>query len=367
MIEPRLKTILQATLCITYAWFVGLPTILVIYEQGYSLTLGLTKIFVNHQIISVTQTMLQKSDKLMPEEAGILAMIHSNPLLREKEEFNDFLNTFEAQNQEMQTMKETIAKAETELQDFYSNFLTRLWLIITHCSFLSLEMFILLDKGRKLVKYLIFSLTFFPFASYTRQAFYEVQALELQGADHKTITDMLLDKYPYPNGMELSNYHLYILLYIGFDAVQSFHSWTLGTDKFDLKNSVRNKIKKKFKKEMADISQFYQYCAEGNKEKLKEVIRNHQHQIDINAVKDGNTALHLAIIGDHHETVQVLMTNFEHQIDTSVLNDVLDLTVIKKNLKLFNLILKHTKNPRLSSLILALETFQDQMIKPLIS
>ena len=46
---------------------------------------------------------------------------------------------------------------------------------------------------------------------------------------------------------------------------------------------------------MADISQFYQYCAEGNKEKLKEVIRNHQHQIDINAVKDGNTALHLAI------------------------------------------------------------------------
>ena len=116
---------------------------------------------------------------------------------------------------------------------------------------------------------------------------------------------------------------------------------------------------------MADISQFYQYCAEGNKEKLKEVIRNHQHQIDINAVKDGNTALHLAIIGDHHGTVQVLMTNFEHQIDTSVLNDVLDLTVIKKNLKLFNLILKHTKNPRLSSLILALETFQDQMIKPL--
>ena len=121
---------------------------------------------------------------------------------------------------------------------------------------------------------------------------------------------------------------------------------------------------------MADISQFYQYCAEGNKEKLKEVIRNHQHQIDINAVKDGNTALHLAINGDHHGTVQVLMTNFEHQIDTSVCNDpgghdILDLTVIKKNLKMFNLILKHTKNPRLSSLILAIETFQDQMIKPL--
>ena len=240
MIEPRLKTILQATLCITYAWFVGLPTISVIYEQGYSLTLGVTKIFVNHQIISVTQTMLQKSDKLMPEEAGILAMIH-NPLLRETEEFNAFLDTFEAQNQEMQatrqTMKETIAKAETELQEFYSNFLTRLWLIITHCSFLSLEMFILLDKGRKLVKYLIFSIIFFPFASYTRQALYEVQALELQGADHKTITDMLLDKYPYPNGMELSNYHLYILLYIGFDAIQNFYSWTLGTDHFDLKNS----------------------------------------------------------------------------------------------------------------------------------
>ena len=77
MIEPRLKTILQATLCITYVWFVGLPTISVIYEQGYSLTLGVTKIFANHQIISVTQTMLQKSDKLTPEEAGILAMIHS--------------------------------------------------------------------------------------------------------------------------------------------------------------------------------------------------------------------------------------------------------------------------------------------------
>ena len=418
MMEPRLKVVLQATLCITYAWFVGLPTISVIYDQGYSLTWGATKIFANHRIISVTETLLQKSEMSMPEEAGILAMIH-NPILREealkefdyleqtglstqeackqgltdpkycenpesvdaslqtKEEFNAFLDNFEVQHQAMQaqrkTMKETIAKAETELQEFYGNFLTRIWLIVTHCLFLGIEILILVDKGRKLVKYALFSLAFFPFASYTRKAFHEVQVLELQGADHEAITDMLLEKYPLPNGMELSNYHLYILFYVGFDAIRSFYHWTLGTDQFDSSSSIknpRNKIKKKFKKEMADVSQFYQYCAQGNKEKLKEVIRSHQHQIDINAVKDGNTALHLAINGDHHTVVQVLTTNFEHQIDTSVCNEpggynVLDLAVIKKNLKIFNLILKHTKNPQLSSLILAVATFQDQLIKPL--
>ena len=72
MMEPRFKAVLQATLCITYAWFVGLPTISVIYDQGYSLTWGATKIFANHRIISVTETLLQKSEMSMPEEAGYL-------------------------------------------------------------------------------------------------------------------------------------------------------------------------------------------------------------------------------------------------------------------------------------------------------
>ena len=164
--------------------------------------------------------------------------------------------------------------------------------------------------------------------------------------------------------MEMAGYHFYILLYILLDSIIGLYHWATNN-----KQNQNKKLKKKLKKDLAEFSKFFQYCAQGDKEKLKEVIRYHQHQIDINATQEGSTALHFAINSGHYCIVQVLLANFEHQIDTTIRNEsgfsALDLAVIKQNLKIFNLILKHTKKPHFSSLILAVETLQDQMIKPL--
>ena len=266
---------MQVVLCFAYSWFIGTPTVSVIYDQGSSVIGGAIKISANKRIISVTEALLEKSEMSLPEEADILEMIR-NPALKEaaleefdyveeqgisakeacekgltdakycenpdavdaslqtKEEFIAFLDNFEAQHNEMEaqrkTLKDTIAKSERELNEFYANVLTRIWLILTHLTFVVTETLFLLDKGRKLIKYLLFSLAFFPFLMYSRQAYKDVKVMELQGATEDAITDMLLEKYPLPNGMELSGYHLYMLFYVVFDAIRNFYNWTLGTN-----------------------------------------------------------------------------------------------------------------------------------------
>ena len=117
-----------------------------------------------------------------------------------------------------------------------------------------------------------------------------------------------------------------------------------------------------------DINKFHQYASQGDIQKIKKVLRDHQHLIDINAKKNGSTALHLAISGGHVSTTKVLLSNFD-TIDISMRNDKghnhLDLAVIAKNMDIFKIIIDLAQ-PEISSLILALQTEQITMVRQLV-
>ena len=120
-----------------------------------------------------------------------------------------------------------------------------------------------------------------------------------------------------------------------------------------------------------NASKIFQYCAQGDIQRLKKVLREHQHSIDINAKKgDGSTPMHLAIEGNHLPIVKILTSNFDLSLNTLVRNgqnhDMLDLSIIKKNNEIFKLILSLTPTPNISSLALAVTTKQVNMVKQLI-
>ena len=130
-------------------------------------------------------------------------------------------------------------------------------------------------------------------------------------------------------------------------------------------------IKHSLKQDDADQSKIFQYCAQGDVTRLKKVLREHQHSIDINAPKnDGSTPMHLAIEGNHCPVVKILVSNFDGSLNTLVRNgqkhDCLDLAIIKKNKDIFRLILALTPTPNISSLALAVTTNQVHMVKQLI-
>ena len=131
-------------------------------------------------------------------------------------------------------------------------------------------------------------------------------------------------------------------------------------------------IKHGLKQDDADASKIFQYCAQGDVTRLKKVLREHQHSIDINAHKnDGSTPMHLAIEGNHCPIVKILASNFDASLNTLVRNgqkhDCLDLSIIKKNNEIFKLILALTPTPNISSLALAVTTNQVHMVKQLMS
>ena len=261
--------------------------------------------------------------------------------------------------------KATQANDETKSLLLYRNIL-----FFIHSIFLVVESIVILDtKGKKMCS-LILSLTFIFYQQWLVIPMYKAfQTKEVQSLDHEEKLEFIMREFPVPNGVELYNYHLFLFLYMIFDGIYYFFLWGTGnTENRNYEGNRKSYKDKKSKKDVAELSKFYQYCATGNKDKVKEVIRKHHDAIDINAIKDGNTALHLAVNGDHHATVQVIVTNYEDRINTSLVNKqgycVLDLAVLKKNLSIFNLLMKHSE-PKINSLVLAVEMLQDQMIRAL--
>ena len=123
-------------------------------------------------------------------------------------------------------------------------------------------------------------------------------------------------------------------------------------------------------KQEEDLNKLFFYCKTGEKDKVKDIIHQYYPEIDVNLMKYGENILHIATKGNHTGIVQMLVTNFDDKLDVSLRDpdgyDAFDLAVIKKNIDIFNILLKHS-SPSLSSLILAIRNDQVKMIQPLLS
>ena len=295
-------------------------------------------------------------------------------LYQTKEEYMASLDDWKETHEKRKSLRKASEDATamlTEQSNVISyNTLGRISCIVLHLVLITFELSIIIDMSlfkRKLATYGVYLLTFILYFIYIRYYLKKIQGIANGVIDpERNPLEILL---PQPIGIEEAEYHLYLVVYIIFDAFYSLYFYVFNEPLayHDSRGKRRKGQNKKTHKEAVDLSKFHHYCAQGDKEKVKEVIRNHQHQIDINAKKDGNnTVIHLAVKGDHHEVVQILVSNFEHQLDISLRNEqgynVLDLAVIKKKNQIFSHLLKLSK-PKLSSLILALETFQEQYIK----
>ena len=386
---------LGIVLNIIFTWFIGYPTVCVIYQQGLNIYQIGHSIITNNRIIIASESVIDKLQESFPEEEliskmaknpdfvndniehtfmeacekGLIDQTHCENVensLKSKADFIHNIKGYQTQLNKIQSkrneMKTEIKKTEKKLEELYLKLSTEIWLISTHSVLLIVESLIIHDKGSKLIKYVFFYIAILPFLTYTKNAFEEIEQLEQNNTDNETILKFITQNYPESNGLQIARYHLVFLLYVIIDTLVQ-----CSRKMYSRLNKTGKKYKKMPKREPADLSKLFQYCTEGDKEKLKELIRIHQHQININAIKNGNTALHIAVNNGHFSIVQVLITNFEHQIDASIRNDVgyncLDLAVLKKNLQIFNLVLKCFKTPHISSLILAVESHQDQMIK----
>ena len=80
--------------------------------------------------------------------------------------------------------------------------------------------------------------------------------------------------------------------------------------------------------------------------------------------------MHLAILGNHLHIVQLLLYTFKDGLDSDSKNDEgynpLDLAIVRKHPNIANTLLRDRyANPRLSSLILAVETDQARIVRQL--
>ena len=95
----------------------------------------------------------------------------------------------------------------------------------------------------------------------------------------------------------------------------------------------------------------------GEKQKLKNLLDCHSAEIKINKPQDmsGNTPLHLAILGNHLSTVQILMAKYGNKIDGNLVNNdghnALDLAITGKNSNVISTLLEYYV-PKLSTLSL---------------
>ena len=119
-----------------------------------------------------------------------------------------------------------------------------------------------------------------------------------------------------------------------------------------------------------DPLKIFHFCLIGEKGKLKQVTSKYRKFININETREGNTALHLAILGNHLHVVQFLLFTFKDELDSDVKNDEgynpLDLAIVRKQSNIANTLLRcRYSNPRISSLILAVETDQAKIVRHL--
>ena len=188
-----------------YTWFVGIPTVNLIYLQCLNL-LDYGKIWqMNQEIITVTQNLLDKTAKeSLPQESSLLKLIQ-NPQFRKdtemkldfneehlqeacvqgwvnaehcenteaimnslkaKAEFTKFIDNFEVQHKEIESkrkkLKNEIRKAELKSNEAYDKSVVIIWLLLSHLILFIIELLIFGDRGRKMVKYSIFFVTLVP-------------------------------------------------------------------------------------------------------------------------------------------------------------------------------------------------------------
>ena len=136
-------------------------------------------------------------------------------------------------------------------------------------------------------------------------------------------------------------------------------------------NPQRRKYSVNRKSRDDDPMNIFNHCLLGEKEKLKRTISKYGNFININEVHEGNTALHLAVHGNHLDVVQFLLYTFRGQLNFNIENEEgynpLDLAILRKLTNIANTIIRHRNaNPQLSSLRLAVETEQAGIAKALI-
>ena len=85
MFYETIKYSLLGVFFSSYAWFIGVPTLSIIYDQGIILKSCVTNITVNKKLSSITITFMEKMEETLSEEAGVLEMIE-NPELRKQAE-----------------------------------------------------------------------------------------------------------------------------------------------------------------------------------------------------------------------------------------------------------------------------------------
>ena len=117
-----------------------------------------------------------------------------------------------------------------------------------------------------------------------------------------------------------------------------------------------------------EMEDFFKYCLLGKKEKLKQYVAKHRNWININDKHKGNTALHLAIEGNHLQIVLYLLQTFDKKLDFRLKNEEnltpLDLSIKKKYSIIAKALLSDKRaNPDFSSLVLAVKTDQAEIAR----
>ena len=115
------------------------------------------------------------------------------------------------------------------------------------------------------------------------------------------------------------------------------------------------------------IDWLWHSCLYGHKENLKKILEEFFDVIKINEIQvNGNTALHLGILGNHLPIVQTLLSKCGKELKLSIRNNdgfnPLDLAILKKNNAIIKLLYKHAK-PEISSLACAVETDQPELVE----
>ena len=164
------------------------------------------------------------------------------------------------------------------------------------------------------------------------------------------------------------SYHLLVWFYMVWHQMYWLKTPELVTSQ-TLPRYLTKKQWRKMKKDTIDPSKFHQYCLQDSKDKVKDIIRKHQHDIDINALKDGQTALHLAVDRKFIAITRILIRNFDGKIDCTIRNqsglNVLDLAIIRKSREMFDLILEANPKTEISSLFWAIKTDQEYFFRVL--
>lgn len=118
--------------------------------------------------------------------------------------------------------------------------------------------------------------------------------------------------------------------------------------------------------------EFFVYCREGKKEKLKQYVAKYRNYINVNEKRGAgrNTALHFAVHGNHLHIVHYILQTFSKDLDLKCKNSdgliPLDLAIKKKSTDIAMAILSDKRtDPEFSSVVLATRTNQTDIANAL--